>query len=56
MTSAVFDAELCAREIVASPLSSTNSSITNNAANGEEHHSTVVPSIATLAATTASQP
>jgi hypothetical protein len=56
MTSVVFDAELCAREIVASPLSSTDSSITNNAVNGDEHHSTVVPTIATTAASTDSQP
>ncbi|CAF0776307.1 unnamed protein product [Rotaria sordida] len=53
MTSVVFDAELCAREIVSSPLSSTGSS---NVVNGEEHHSTVLPTIATAAATTDSQP
>ncbi|CAF4531990.1 unnamed protein product, partial [Rotaria magnacalcarata] len=56
MSSVVFDAELCAREIVSSPLSSTGSSITNHVANGEEHHSTVLPTIATTAATTDSQP
>jgi hypothetical protein len=56
MTPVVFDAELCAREIVASPLSSTGSSITNNVANGEEHHSIVVPTNTSTAATTASQP
>ncbi len=56
MTSIGFDAELCAREIVTSPLSSTGSSITNNAANGEEHHSTIIPTISTTAASTDSQP
>jgi hypothetical protein len=56
MTPVAFDAELCAREIVASPLSSTGSSITNNAANGDEHHSIGVPTITTTAATTDSQP
>lgn len=53
MTSVVFDAELCAREIVASPLSSTGSSIANNTTNGEEDHSTIIP---TTAASSDSQP
>lgn len=56
MTSVVFDAELCAREIVASPLSSTGSSITNNAANSDEHHSTAMPTLTTTAASADSQP
>lgn len=56
MTSVVFDAELCARELVASPLSSTGSSITNNAANSDEHHSTAMPTLTTTAASTDSQP
>jgi len=38
MTTNGFDAELCARELVTSPLSSTDSSATNNIKNGEEQH------------------
>ncbi|CAF1235723.1 unnamed protein product [Adineta ricciae] len=56
MTPVVFDAELCARELVASPLSSTGSSITNNVTNGDEHHSTIVSSIPSTTTTTDCQP
>lgn len=44
VTSVSFDAERCARELVASPLSSTDSSTTaTNTMNSEEHHSTGLP-------------
>ena len=55
MTPVAFDAELCAREIVSSPRSSTGSSTVNNAANNEDHHSSVMPTM-TVHAASDSQP